>query len=561
MDAHPGVERRKDRRAEQEDLRKIVECQADGIVIVGADGLIRFANPAAERLFGRPAAELQDQPFGYAIVTGENAEIEVVQSGGESITAELRAVDIDWNAEPARLVSLRDVTDRRRANERAWQLERERAARAEAEAANRAKSEFLATMSHELRTPLNAVIGYADLLELGISGSVNDEQRHQIQRIRTSGRHLLGLVNEVLDLARIEAGHLPVMVSVASASTTAEAAIALVQQLAEAKGITFEACDPETDALYEGDEDRVRQVLVNLLSNALKFTPAGGKVTVECGVTDRPGVDARLHGSRTWVFLRVTDTGIGIPAAQLPAIFDPFVQVSSGHTRTQGGSGLGLTISRRLARLMRGDITVRSSEGQGSAFTLWLPAARHVPAEARPSAERRPHVSRPHGLAEVGELVLHETAAILESFVARLRTEPAVPVAASLRFAQLADHVACYLADVGGMLVALDDLAGRPSSLLGDGREIQRLVAERHGAQRSGLGWTIEAVHREYEVLREELERVVRHRTRHLPDDVVDEAVAMLARFVEQAEHLSCRAFLRAALIEAADERPRDASG
>jgi signal transduction histidine kinase len=344
--------RRRNRSSDQERLREIVERIADGIIIIGLDGVIRFANPAAARLFGRPTEALEGTPFGHPAMGGDTAEIEIVQAGGAVVAAELRVVDIQWQGEPTRLLSLRDVTDRKRAEERAAQLERERVARAEAEAASQAKSEFLAVMSHELRTPLNAVIGYADLLELGISGPLNAEQRHQIARIRTSGRHLLGLVNEVLDLSKVEAGRLSLEPTVARVGQTADAALSLVQPVAESRGIRLTGqCLGDVDALYEGVEDRVRQVLVNLLNNAVKFTEAGGTVTIECGVTKRPDQEARVTGG-PWVYLRVTDTGCGIPRDHLLTIFDPFVQVESGHTRQNDGSGLGLTISRRLARLM-----------------------------------------------------------------------------------------------------------------------------------------------------------------------------------------------------------------
>src|SRR5919198_3312907 len=183
------------RRSEQERLQSIVEKMADGVVIVGLDGRIRFTNPSAERLFGRPASELTGADLGFPSISGDTTEIEVVRPKGHTVTAELRLVDIDWEGDPARLISLRDITDRKRAEERAVQLERERVARAEAEATSQAKSEFLATMSHELRTPLNAVIGYSELLGLGIAGELNAEQQQQVIRIRDSARHLLGLVN------------------------------------------------------------------------------------------------------------------------------------------------------------------------------------------------------------------------------------------------------------------------------------------------------------------------------------------------------------------------------
>jgi len=517
---------------------------ADGIVIVGLDGIIRFANPAAEHLFGRSADELRGTEFGVATLTGDSTEIEVVRPGGETVAVELRVVRTDWEESPVYLVSLRDVTDRRRAEERTAQLENERLARVAAEASNRAKSEFLAVMSHELRTPLNAVIGYADLLDLGIAGAINSEQRLQVERIRASGRHLLGLVNEVLDLARADVGRLSLHITRATARAAGDAALSLVQPSADARGVRLSpACLGDGEALYEGDEDRVRQILVNLLNNAVKFTDAGGSVALECGATTRPDDEARL-ASGSWVFFRVIDSGIGIPREQLSTIFDPFVQADSGHTRRNEGSGLGLTISRRLARLMKGDLTARSVLGRGSTFTLWLPAVTTDagPHDVAPVADA---AVRLYGLAEIGEALVRELEPLITTFADRLRREPLIPHARLLGFAQLADHVGSYVADIGGILIAVEESRGQPSSLLADGAEIQRVVAERHGAQRARLGWTVDALRREWQVLSDEIERAIRRRVDVATDATVNDALAIVRRILEQSELLSCRALTR----------------
>jgi two-component system, cell cycle sensor histidine kinase and response regulator CckA len=244
---------------------------------------------------------------------------------------------------------------------------------AEAEAANRAKSEFLANMSHEFRTPMNAIIGYSDLLEAGISGELTDAQRDQLRRIRASSAHLLGLVEDVLDLAKIEAGGLTIEVETGAVGPAVQAAIELVEPQAARGELTItRRCE---DLQFVGDVDRIRQIVANLLSNAVKFTPPGGTVTVSCERCEAADPRARVIGSGPWVCVTVSDTGIGIPPAQIEQIFEPFVQLETGHTRSHGGTGLGLTISRRLAHLIGGDITVTSTPGDGSSFRLWLSAA------------------------------------------------------------------------------------------------------------------------------------------------------------------------------------------
>jgi PAS domain S-box-containing protein len=247
---------------------------------------------------------------------------------------------------------------------------------AEAEAANQAKSEFLANMSHEFRTPINAIVGYSDLLEMGISGPLTDAQKEQLRRIRASSEHLLGLVEDVLDLAKIEAGRITIARERARVGVPVEAALELIDPQAVDRGLeVVNRCQGEGDRLFMGDENRVRQILANLLSNAIKFTESGGKITVTCGITDNPEPKAQLPGDGPWLCIGVEDTGVGMAPEQLDAVFEPFVQAESGRTRTKGGTGLGLTISRRLARLMGGDLTVTSTPGEGSCFTLWLHAS------------------------------------------------------------------------------------------------------------------------------------------------------------------------------------------
>lgn len=253
-------------------------------------------------------------------------------------------------------------------------------ARASAISANRAKSDFLATMSHEIRTPINAVMGYTELIELGLSGPLTEKQRMQLARIRTSAEHLLELVSGILDVARIESRSMQVEREEAPSGVTIEAALSLIRPQAAAKEITLsDGCEGACGAIYVGDEYRVRQVLANLLGNAVKFTEPGGRIWVRCHVSETPPATIAAGAATAYVAFEVNDTGIGIPAEQLESIFEPFTQgnVPPGntYTRERSGAGLGLAISRELARLMGGDVTVTSVPRAGSTFTLWLPMA------------------------------------------------------------------------------------------------------------------------------------------------------------------------------------------
>ena len=543
------TERRRAAPSEQIPLRSIIDCMADGIVIVDREGIIRFVNPAAERLFGRCATELLNRALGFPLVGGDAAEVSVVRPNQQTVTAELRTTEIEWESRPAHLISLRDITDRKRAEERAAQLDRERVARIEAEAANQAKSEFLALMSHELRTPLNAIIGYSDLLDLGVAGALSPEQHHKVSRIGASARHLLGLVNEVLDLAKVEGGRLSLRRGIGRPRNTIDAAVGLVQPIAESRGISLRTEIPTDEGIaYEGDEDRVRQILVNLLNNAVKFTEAGGTVTVSCALAEAPEADARLLGRGPWCLMRVTDSGIGIPPEKLGAIFDAFVQVEEGHTRSREGSGLGLTISRRLARLMKGDLCVRSEVGKGSTFTLWLPDATAVARQVDRWRDEAPDsASRLLGVGDVAKILVGELETLLDSFVTRLRGEALVERHQSLRHSQLVDHLGAYVAAIAAMLEGIEESRGRPSLVVRDGTRIQLLIAESHGAQRAQFGWSADTLHREWTILREEVERLVRRHAQGIAEGAIAEALLVIGGVIDQAAEASCRALNRAA--------------
>jgi len=528
-------------------LKAIIERLPDGIVVVDSDGIIRFANPAAERLFDRRADDLVGTSFGFPVVVGETTEIDIVQRGGGGVVyAELRVVETEWDDEHVEIVSLRDITDRKQAQERAHQLLAEREARLEAEAASKAKSEFLAIMSHELRTPLKAVLGYSELMELGISGPINDKMREQIGRIRMSAIHLLGLVNDILDLAKVEAGRLQVSSVPCSATGTLTAAIALIQPQAGSRGLDLTVTTSDASSLvYRGDDERVRQILINLLSNAVKFTDPGGKITVDVEWAKSPDPDTRLQASRSYLRFSVADTGAGIPEDKLLSIFDPFVQAESGHSRTREGSGLGLTISRRLARLMGGDLTVKSKVGSGSTFSLWLPAETLVK-EVEPASTIAGQSVMPHreleGIGDVGHALLRQMETTVERIVERIRRDRDLSVAAGLKFSQVADHLGALLADIGSALVVMEEAKGASSPTLADAVEIQRLISERHGAQRHRLGWTESDLRREFMVVREELENLVRNASEFGDPLPVEDGTAVIGRFLDQAEYVAVRA-------------------
>lgn len=257
-------------------------------------------------------------------------------------------------------------------------LEQEQAARSAAEEANRAKTDFLRMISHELRTPLTAIQGYLELLEMGIYGGLSEEQLTILKRIESNERHLLAIISDLLDFARVDARRVELRIAPLPVRDIRLAVDPLCRPHIDSKQLRYGWQTSADQLIVRADREKVRQIVVNMVSNACKFTPVGGSIEVTCVRLDRA------------VELRVTDTGPGIPPQKLDAIFEPFVQLDNGLTRSSAGTGLGLSISRELARAMGGDLAASSNYGHGSTFTLTLPRgdveSELLPEPARPSA-------------------------------------------------------------------------------------------------------------------------------------------------------------------------------
>jgi PAS domain S-box-containing protein len=404
------TDRREAERALRESDRKYRELVmlANSIILRWSrDGRITFLNEFGQRFFGYTEAEicgrrvvgtivpdsgsngqnlpsLMDEIRADPVAFEQNTNENMRRNGEHVWIAWTNRVVLDEHGQVAEILSIGvDVTARKRVEEelRATQASLEErvlvrttelaVARDRAESADRLKSAFLATMSHELRTPLNSIIGFTGIMLQGLAGPLNPEQTKQLGMVQISARHLLALINDVLDISKIEAGQLEIHAEPFDLRASLGKVAALVKPLADKKGLSLRVVLPPDAEPVVNDRLRVEQVLLNLLNNAIKFTERG-EVALEVRLI-RDYRFLNRETPRSVVRLCVTDTGIGIKPEDMGKIFQPFRQIDSGLTRQHEGTGLGLTICRRLAELMGGEISAKSVWGEGSVFTFILP--------------------------------------------------------------------------------------------------------------------------------------------------------------------------------------------
>jgi len=388
----------------------LIDQTSDVIAVLGVDARFRFVNEAVRSMLGYAPSELVGQSaFDFLHPEDKRAAWELFSHGIEpGATAardfRFRHRDGSWcyveaagklllddPAVAGVIVAARDITRRREAEEELRQ------ARVAAEAANRAKSAFLANMSHELRTPLNSIIGFSELLEEQTFGPLAPKQLRYVGNVLTSGKHLLHLINDILDLSKIEAGHMKLEVAPVEVATVLEDVRGIVLALAAKKDVSLDIEVVDPLPTLHADPAKFRQVLYNLLSNAIKFTPEAGAVRAVAQLAgDVRGTRPRVPETAAYVCISVADSGIGIRAEDRARLFREFEQLDASYARQQQGTGLGLALSKRLVELHGGQIWFESEgEGRGTTFRFTLPFAGPAPEITAPlPAPRRPDEPR-----------------------------------------------------------------------------------------------------------------------------------------------------------------------
>ncbi|MDZ8201415.1 ATP-binding protein [Microbacterium sp. SSW1-59] len=351
--------------------RAIFAQAADAMLTFGDDGVIQGANAAAARMFATSREDLIGSPLRRllpagtgreyrertmaALTSGEAIDLSVQTVDGADVQVEVTVVRSTISGSPVTALIGRDIAARK-------EIEAElRRAKDTAERTARAKDDLLAGMGHELRTPLNSVIGLASILGRGIYGDLDERQRDAVVRIERSGRHLLGVINDILDAAKSDAEGLTLDVAEVDLVEAVHEAASVVRELADQRDLSLVVRTPPVLPRITADRRRVVQMVINLLGNAAKFTPVGGRIEVT----------AEHRGDALAIVVR--DSGIGIAPDMSEAVFEPFVQIDSSLARQHTGTGLGLTLTRRIARAHGGDVTLRSALGEGAEFTVMLP--------------------------------------------------------------------------------------------------------------------------------------------------------------------------------------------
>ncbi len=385
-------------RESEEQNRLLFEVAPEAVVLFDENGVMVRLNRAFEQLTGYTQAQLtghtldelgllpaaQIEQLARVVVDGltlnndfQTVEFSLRRASGERREIGTRVFGLKVKDRQHYLTTMRDITIEKQAEEAL------RLANAELMRAARAKDEFLATMSHELRTPLNAILGLSEALLEEVRGPLNERQRASLRNIEISGRHLLTLINDILDLSKVESGRLELRIEPIPVADVCQASLLFVKEAAVKKQLQLAFFTNDQLAKVEADPKRLKQMLVNLLNNAVKFTPTGGQISLEVNA------DAKADVTR----FMVRDTGIGIAPADMARLFQPFTQLDSSLSRQHEGTGLGLALVRRLAELHGGSVSVESEAGRGSCFTIALPY--HPPAAE--SAGSRPAASTGHG--------------------------------------------------------------------------------------------------------------------------------------------------------------------